>query len=324
MSFTGQIKQEIGRQIPGAAHCRKAFLAALLSFCGTLEIAEDEHVALVLETEQEQVCTTFLQLVRKTFRIPSEQLHFARQVRAKTSLYRIRLEEEASVQTILRALGFLNAQGELQEEQTLFERALLERDCCKRSFLRGAFLAAGHASDPNRSYHFEIRCAEWEDAKRLAAWISELGIPASVAQRRNHYPVYLKDGSAIADMLGMLEARVAMMDFENARILREVRGNVNRKVNCEAANIKKTATSAAEQIREIRRIEENVGLSELPPALDEMARIRLQYPSATLQELGEKMEPPIGKSGVNHRLRKISAFARQLQAGQGGKQKDAE
>ena len=135
MSFAGQIKQEISRQIPAAGHCRKAFLAALLSFCGTLEIAEDDRIALQFETEQEVVCTTFLQLLRKLFRLSPEQLQFSQRVRTKTSLYRVRLEEEEAVRTVLQALEILDEEGALREEKNLFERPLLQRTCCKRAYL---------------------------------------------------------------------------------------------------------------------------------------------------------------------------------------------
>ena len=150
--------------------------------------------------------------------------------------------------------------------------------------------------------------------------MASLGIQAAVSRRGRHFLAYVKEGSQISDLLGMMGASVAMLDFENARIVREVRGNINRKVNCETANIRKTADASADQIGDIRFIEKILGPGSLPTVLDETARIRLQYPTATLQELGELMDPPVGKSGVNHRLRRISGIAERLRAEQGGEE----
>ena len=324
MSFTGDIKNEIGRQLPTAGHCRKAMLAALLSFCATVEIHEDDAMVLTFSTEREIVCKTYLQLLRKILRTESDKVVVAERLRTRTSVYEVRVEEDLAAE-VLRSVGILNRKGQFADEVPILELAILQRECCRRAYLQGAFLAAGTCNDPTRSYHLEIVCREKERAEQISLLMQAMGIDkVSVATRGRYAPVYLKDGSQIADLLSMLSSPVAMMAFENARIVREVRGNVNRKVNFEAANIKKAASAATEQLMDIRLIEELVGLSELPPVLDETARLRLQYPTATLQELGDLADPPVGKSGINHRLRKISAFAAQLREEQGGKESHGE
>ena len=189
---------------------------------------------------------------------------------------------------------------------------ILEKECCRRAFLRGTFLAAGTVSDPNRSYHLEFLCNSEEQREQLRLLLEAEGIQAGTARRGRKEIVYLKEGAKIADLLGLMEAHVSLLEFENARIMREVRGNINRKVNCETSNIRKTADAAAGQIEDLRLIEEKMGFAELPKALDETARIRLQYPTATLQELGGLMDPPVGKSGINHRMRKLHLIAEQL------------
>lgn len=189
---------------------------------------------------------------------------------------------------------------------------LLERTCCKRAFLRGAFLASGSISDPQKSYHFEIVCQEQSQAQLLQELYHAFELDAKIVQRKKYYIVYLKEGAQIVDALNVMGAYVALMNLENVRIFKEMRGSVNRIVNCETANINKVVGAACRQVEDIRYIQSKVGLDELPPALKEMALIRLEYPDSSLKELGELCDPPVGKSGVNHRLRKLGEIAKKL------------
>ena len=167
-------------------------------------------------------------------------------------------------------------------------------------------------SDPNKSYHFEIVCHTHAQAKQLQSVMQSFDTDAKIVERKGHHVVYLKEGSQIVDMLNVMEAYVALMNLENVRILKEVRNTINRKVNCETANINKTVNAAVKQVEDIELIRERIGLDNLPENLREMALLRLEYPEATLKELGNYLEPPVGKSGVNHRLRKLSAIAEDL------------
>ncbi len=196
----------------------------------------------------------------------------------------------------------------MEEIQSLF----LEKTCCKRAFIRGAFLASGSMSDPNKSYHFEIVCRTYEQAQRLQELMAEFDTEPKIVERKNHFVVYLKDGSQIVDMLNVMEAYVSLMNLENVRILKEMRNSVNRQVNCETANINKTVNAAVKQIADIEKIRDTIGLDELPEPLRQMALIRLEYPDAPLKDLGTYMDPPVGKSGINHRLRKLAAIADSL------------
>ena len=185
----------------------------------------------------------------------------------------------------------------------------LEKTCCKRAFIRGAFLASGSMTDPNKSYHFEIVCRTPEQAARLQELMREFETDPKIIERKHYYVVYLKEGSQIVDMLNVMEAYVSLMNLENVRILKEMRNSVNRQVNCETANISKTVNAAVKQIADIELIRDTDGLDSLPAPLREVARIRLEYPEAPLKDLGKYMDPPVGKSGINHRLRKIAAAA---------------
>ena len=182
----------------------------------------------------------------------------------------------------------------------------------RRASIRGAFLLGGSISDPSKSYHLEIVAKSREEAEELTAALDRCGVHARIHERKGSFVVYSKDGSDIATMLGVMGAHVSLMDFENMRILNEMRGSVNRQVNCETANIKRTVRTSVRQIAAIRRIEEKKGLEFLSPPLREMAQIRLDYPDASLVQLGTYLHPPVGKSGVNHRLRKLMEVAESL------------
>lgn len=179
----------------------------------------------------------------------------------------------------------------------------------RQASIRGAFLLGGSISDPSKSYHFEIVTKTSEEAQELAERMRDYEVDAHIHERKGHFVVYLKDASHIATMLGVMGAHASLMDYENMRILNEMRGSVNRQVNCETANIKRTVSTAVRQIEAIKKIEESAGLQSLPPALREMAQVRLEYPESSLAQLGEYLHPPVGKSGVNHRLRKIVEIA---------------
>ena len=164
-------------------------------------------------------------------------------------------------------------------------------------------------SDPKKAYHFEIVCFSQGIAKLIQKIICSFSMDAKIVTRKKAYVVYLKEGSQIVDMLNIMEAHVSLMELENVRILKEMRNAVNRKVNCETANINKTVSAAVKQIKDIAYIRDTIGLDKLSEGLQELAVLRLEHADATLKELGELLEPPVGKSGVNHRLRKLGEIA---------------
>ena len=218
---------------------------------------------------------------------------------------------------VLREIHLLSAFGEIEEELDVDKNVLLGERSSRRAFLRGAFLAAGSMSDPEKSYHFEIACATNEKAEQIRQVMQRFSLDAKIVQRKKYYIVYLKEGKQIADALNVMEAHMALMKFENVRILKEMRNEVNRKVNCETANLNKTVSASVKQIEDIKFIQEKTGLDKLPDALKDIALARLNYPEASLKELGELVTPSVGKSGVNHRLRKLSEMADKLRPKEG-------
>ena len=312
MSFSSKVKDELSRQLSPARHCQIAEIAAIISLCGKIIISEEDHYAIKIHTENVAVARKYFTLLKKTFNIRTDVSIRSgmNHVRSRTYIVAVREHEEAL--KVLQAVKLINSQGEIVEKLSLIRNVVLQNACCRRAFIRGAFLAAGSISAPEKFYHFEIVCPTEPKAEQLKNIIATFDIEAKIVPRKKYYVVYIKEGSQIVDILNVMEAPVSLMELENIRIVKEMRGSVNRQVNCETANINKTVSAAVKQIEDIRFIQSVAGLSGLPESLQEMARIRLERPEATLKELGEALEPPVGKSGVNHRLRKLSLVAEEL------------
>ncbi len=187
-----------------------------------------------------------------------------------------------------------------------------EISLCRRAFLRGTFLAAGSMSDPEKTYHLEINTHSIEAANRVSLIINDFNLNARISSRKSYFVVYLKEGENIVDFLNIIGAHSSLLELENVRILKEMRNNVNRIVNCETANLDKTVDAAMKQTENIVIIKNKMGLQNLPEPLSEIANLRLEYPDLNLKELGELMTPPLGKSGVNHRFRKLEEIAERL------------
>ena len=181
------------------------------------------------------------------------------------------MREHEDALRVLQAAKLLDANGEIAEDLSLVHNVIVQNTCCRRAFIRGAFLAAGSISDPEKFYHFEITCASMGKAKQLQGLMASFGIDARIVLRKRYFVVYVKEGSQIVDLLNIMEAPVALMELENIRIVKEMRNTVNRKVNCETANINKTVSAAVKQMEDIRYICDTVGLESLPDNLKEMA-----------------------------------------------------
>ena len=317
MSFSGSIKEELSRQISPARHCQIAELAAIVSICGAVAIDSRGRYALRIHTENLAVARKSFTLLTKTFNIGIDIAIRMNRVKGSVSYYMIVKNHEDAIR-ILQAVKLIDQDGEVMEELSVVRNIVIRETCCKRAFIRGAFLASGSMSDPKKSYHFEIVCASCEKAEQIQKIMQCFDLDAKIVPRKKTFVVYLKEGSQIVDVLNVMEAHVALMELETVRILKEMRNSVNRKVNCETANINKTVSAAVKQIEDIKFIQETKGLEKLPEGLKDMALTRLTYPEASLKELGSLLATPVGKSGVNHRLRKLSEMAEELRAKQGG------
>ena len=314
MSFSREVKEELSRLLPKARHCQIAEIAAIISLCGTIEPEEAGGYSIKINTENLTVARKYFMLVKETF-------HGEVTIQARQGLhgkghggYTLTLEDRNVTEKILEATKLIDLDGNLYQEDAIVRNLIIQNTCCKRAFIRGAFLACGSMSDPEKTYHFEIIMPTMGKARQIQDMIRFFDVDAKIVVRKKYYVVYVKDGSQIVDVLNIMEAHKALMDLENVRILKEMRNSINRKVNCEAANINKTVTAASKQLEDIRYIEKTVGFGDLTPGLEEIARLRMEQPDASLKELGSMLSKPIGKSGVNHRLRKLSEIAENLRA----------
>ena len=303
MSFSGNVKEELSHHLGSARHCRIAETAAIISICGGVMIDSRGRYSLKIHTENLSVARKCFTLLTKTFNIRTDIAIRTNRMKGSVSYYIVVKEHDAALR-ILQATKLIDQYGEVEEELSVVRNIVIQETCCKRAFIRGAFLASGSMSDPEKSYHFEIVCATREKAEQIQKIMKCFELDGKIVLRKKSFVVYLKEGSQIADVLNVMEAHVALMEFENVRILKDMRNTVNRKVNCETANINKTVSAAVKQIDDIRYIQETKGLDKLPEGLKDMALTRLTYPEASLKELGSLLTPPVGKSGVNHRLRK--------------------
>ena len=275
MSFSGKIKEELAEHVAKARHCNLAELTAILHMCGEFEEDKNGICTIRFRSENYLVARKCFTLMSKTFNIEADIVVRKNMTNGSTSYF-------------------------------------MQAVCCKRAYIRGAFIAAGSMSDPSKSYHFEIVCGELAQAEYVRDMINSFDLDAKIVTRKKTFVVYLKEGSQIVDVLNIMEAHIALMELENVRILKEMRNSVNRKVNCETANINKTVSAAVRQMEDIVYVRDTVGLDYLPEGLRDVALTRLENPDATLKELGSLMADPVGKSGVNHRLRKISEIADKL------------
>ena len=311
MSFSGEVKEELGDQLSDARHCRIAEAAAILSMCGSIMIDSNDRYSIKIHTENLIVARKCFTLLRKTFNIRTE-ISIRRNLSKQNTSYWLLVKKHEEALRLLQAAKLLTQEGDVLEELSIVRNTVVQLYCCRRAFIRGAFLVSGSISDPEKSYHYEIVCSAKGKAEQLQKIINSFEIDAKVILRKKSYVVYVKEGAQISDLLNIMEAHVALMKFENIRILKDMRNAVNRKVNCETANINKTVSAAVKQIEDIRYIRDTIGLENLAEALKEVALTRLSYPEATLKELGDLLTPPVGKSGVNHRLRKLGEIADKL------------
>ncbi|MCR4690078.1 MAG: DNA-binding protein WhiA [Lachnospiraceae bacterium] len=304
MSFSSQIKEELQQQTEEKRHCRLAELAALSAVCGRPEKDENGTERLVICTENAFVARKYFTLFRKSLKV---YIVVGVQTKNKGSRsYRLCVEGREAMDLVTSTLRLTEGPAGIVDER------LCKNSCCMRAALRGYFLACGSMSDPSKGYHLEMATQDERAAEQIIRFMAAFSLEGKMIKRKNHFVVYLKEGEGIADFLKVIGAGRSLLEFENTRILKDMRGRVNRKVNCEAANISKIVAASARQVEDIRLIDRMMGLENLSPTLRQMAYLRLEQPDASLEELGKLADPPVGKSGVNHRLRKLSELAETL------------
>lgn len=298
------MRDELARVEPECSGCKVAELSALVRIAGKLSA----NYRLEITTETASVARRIVSLIHDVFSLKTE-ITTRRSTLHKSYNYLITVPSQIGLEQALRDMGILSDEG----LEFGIPHALLRRNCCRAAYLRGAFLGGGFIADPSGDFHFEITTSHEELADGLVGIMMDFDMPAKSVQRRGSYVVYLKGADAIADFLALTGAHNSVLAMENVRVTKSVRNDVNRRINAEMANQAKSIDASMEQIEAIQRIIDKRGLESLPPALQDLALLRLKYPEASLRELGELADPPLSKSAVYHRIRRIEALAEELE-----------
>ncbi len=306
MSFAAQTKKEL-TMIEQPTCCTKSELSALIRMNGTVQLS-NQRIILDISTENAAIARRIYTQIKEMFQLHAELLVRKKMRLKKNNVYIVRIPHK--VQEVLSALhivqeGFIFTPG--------IDSKIIRKNCCKRAYLRGAFMAGGSVNNPEgSSYHLEIASMYEEHCKALCKLANSFDLNARCIERKKGFIFYLKEGEKIIEFLNIIGAHQALLKFEDVRIMRDMRNSVNRIVNCETANLNKTIGAAMRQIENIKFLQKQVGLESLPDKLREVAMIRLQHPDMNLTEVGEMLSGKVSKSGVNHRLRKIDELADKL------------
>ncbi len=309
MSFSSKTKNELARRTSDSKCCQMAELSALVRVSGTIQLRGLGKTDLLITTENAAIGRMIFVLFKRSMRIHTDLEVVKNNVLRKNNSYQIKIMDATD---ILKRLEIMVEKDDSIVINNGLPKKLIEDECCKRAYIRGVFLGGGSLSDPEKSYHLELITHREDYANELKDLINSYELYARVIARKKNFIVYLKEGDQIVDLLNIIGAHSALMAFENVRIVKSMRNNINRLVNCETANLSKMVNAAVKQKKHIEIIDQYAGLDSLPDALKEIAMIRLSNTDVSLKELGEMLDPPIGKSGVNHRMKKIEKIALEI------------
>lgn len=310
MSFASEMKNELTR-IEVDECCMKSELSALIKMNGAVSYFDGQWVINV-QTENAAIARRIFSLIKNVYKIEIDLLVRKKMKLKKNNVYICRIKKESK--EVLEDLKIFSG-GVLTNTIT---DEITEKECCRRSYLRGAFLAGGSVNNPETSaYHLEIASLYEEHAEAVTNLMNRYELNAKYIDRKRGYIIYLKEAEKIAEFLSLIGGYQALLKFEDIRIVRDMRNSVNRLVNCETANLNKTINAAMRQVENIKFIDAEIGIDELPERLREVARIRVEHQDMTLKEIGEAVSTgTISKSGINHRLRKLDEIADKLRSGE--------
>jgi hypothetical protein len=300
MSFSNDVKNELSRIEMTDPMVDKAELLGLLRMSGAIVI-RGLNVGIHFSTENAALARRVLHMLKNNYRVQTEVVITRSRRLKKNNRYQVHVLPAPEVSKTLDELQLLSMEGDLKN-------SLLASHVCKRAYLRGAFLGGGSVSRPTSDYHLEMVTGNETFAHTIIKVMHSFSLKAKLTDRKNEFIVYLKDGESIINLLSVIGAHNAMMELENVRIVKEMRNNVNRVVNCETANLNKVVKAAMRQVHAIRYIDEHGGLGQLESNLQQIARLRLEHQDVSLNDLVEFADG-LGKSGINHRLKKLQEIA---------------
>jgi len=309
MSFAAQTKKEL-TLVDAQSCCERAELSALIRMNGSVGLT-NKRIVLDISTENAAIARRIYTLFKRHFQVPTELLVRKKMRLKKNNIYIVRVPSQ--VEELLKELSITTEGFQFHPG---IDKELIKKPCCKRAYLRGAFLAGGSVNNPEgASYHLEIASMYEEHCRALVELANRFQLNARFIERKKGFILYIKEGEKIIELLSIIGAHQALFKFEDVRIMRDMRNSVNRIVNCETANLNKTIGAAVRQIDNIKLLQKEVGLENLPEKLREVAEIRLKYPDINLKEVGEMLGGHVSKSGVNHRLRKLDEWAEKIRGG---------
>ena len=316
MSFSSVTKNELSRIPLENRCCAIAELAALVRMNGFIQISGNKKVNLKFSTENAAIARRTFSLLKKLYRIDIDVMVRKNKQLKKNNNYLIAVSSTKETKKILNDVGLIvGDSSDFFKINYKIPTKLVKKRCCKRAYIRGAFLGGGSISNPEKTYHLEFVTNSQQHSEELSNLINSFGLNSKIVIRKDSFVIYLKEGEQIVDLLNIMEAHIALLKLEDIRVLKDMRNNINRMVNCETANLGKTINASIRQIENIEYIEETIGLYKLPINLQEVAELRLEHKDASLKELGNMLNPPIGKSGINHRFRRIEEIAERLRKG---------
>ncbi len=310
MSFTDTVKEELSHAECTRPCCARAEVCAAILLSGGLSFRGRGRYGLSITVSRAAVSRYFYTLVKRSLGLSCEIRTLRANRLGETSAVELSFPED-SVPRVMDELC-------LHDENALFgvpvrpHPSIVENACCRAAFLKSAFLITGYISSPEKEYALTLSCAAPEMAKCLSELMHEMDISASVSRRRSGYVVYAKDAESVSVFLTLAGAHTARLSLENVRIMKDLKNQTNRLTNCDNNNIERAVHSAAQQSEDIRFLARELGFDHLPEWAREIASLRLENPEASLTELGALCDPPIGKSGVNSRLRRLADMARRI------------
>lgn len=308
-SYSIETENELARIFPAKRCCQVAELSALLRLNGQLELTGGSTKTLCIATDNAGIARKAFKLFKVLFEFPLTVIMETKRRFNTNRYYQVRANLDEQHISILNKLGLIDDDNRLIYG---IKRGMVRKKCCKRAYLRGVFLARGSISNPGASYHLELVFPTYELAVSVQRLAESQGVGFRLTERKNTFLLYLKDSEQIVDFMRLMGANYALLEFENVRIYKSMRNQINRQVNCETANLEKTLEASWRQVENIRRLIERLTVDGLPEHLRELAVLRLDYPDSSLKELGEMMSPPLSKSGVAYRMRKLEELSDRL------------
>ena len=309
MSFSSTTKNELARLPIENDCCALAELAAIVRISGVIQVNKMKKIRLKFVTENAAIARRIFTLLKNIYDVNIEVMVRKNKQLKKNNNYIIMVNSTDITKKILGDVGFLDDENNFFTVNYKTPERLIKNRCCRRAYIRGAFLGGGSISNPEKSYHLEFVTNNEEYSGELSGIINSFNLNSKTIERKENYVIYLKEGEQIVDILNIIGAHQALLKFEDIRVLKDVRNNINRLVNCETANLSKTINASLRQVNNIELIQEEVGIENIPKNLQEVAYLRLNHRDASLKELGKMLDPPLGKSGINHRFRKIEEIA---------------